>query len=349
MVRILVMGAGLIGGRHARLVADHPGCALVGVVDPDPDCAVPAGVPRYADLSDVDGAADAVIVATPTGLHMRHGIEAARKGLHVLMEKPVAASVDQARQLDDAVRAAEVACLVGHHRRYHPALVHLRDLVASGRIGAPVTATLIWAMRKPDSYFRQNWRSTDGSPVMINLIHDVDMLRFVLGDITGLAGFGSDTQRNGGRLESGAVALRFASGATGTVSFADTTPSPWGFEAGMGENPNIAATGQDMWWITGTRGAVSFPSLRVWTGAADWSQAPQVDETGPAERTVPLQAQLQHFLDVVRDGAPPRIGIADARESLRVTTEIEALLGQEVGLEEASMAMPSRHLERNET
>ncbi|MGB0505063.1 MAG: Gfo/Idh/MocA family protein [Pikeienuella sp.] len=328
MKRILVIGAGLIGSRHIKTVQAHVGCSLAGVVDPDPAYQPEPGVVRFTDLADVDVPVDGAIIATPTGLHRSHGEAAARRGWHLLIEKPVAGTVEDALALDAVVKRCGVHCLVGHHRRYHDSIQKLRDVIASGKIGEPVTSTMIWAVRKPDEYFNTDWRRTGGSPVMINLIHDVDLLRFVLGEIADATGFSSQTQRAAGRVESGAVALRFASGVCGTISFTDTAPSPWGFEAATAENPNIAATGQDMWWITGTEGGVSFPSLTLWTGADSWAEAP-VSEVVHASRTTPLMAQLDHFVDVIGGKAAPLNPISDAGESLRVTQELEELLSMQ--------------------
>ncbi len=322
--RILVVGGGLIGVRHARAVAAHPHCVLVGVVDPDParqteSCAY------YSDMADVDEAVDGAIIATPTGLHSAHGIYAAKRGWSVLIEKPVAGTLADADALADVIAQTGVGSLVGHHRRYHASVQKLRAMIADGAIGRPVTSTMIWAVRKPDDYFEGNWRTQGGSPVMINLVHDIDLLRFVLGDITVVAGIGAQPVRQAGRIESGAVALSFASGVTAAISFADTAPSPWGFEAGTAENPNIASTRQDMWWITGTGGGVSFPSLTHWSGAADWSQAP-VAERIPVPEVVPLDAQLDHFVDVMEGNAMPMIDVADARKTLDTALKVEAAL-----------------------
>ena len=326
MSRIAVIGAGLVGSRHVDVVRAHPKARLAAVVDPDISRLESLDVPVFASLDQVDVPLDAVILATPTDLHVAHGIAAANRGWHLLIEKPVTAVPEEADALLAAVGQHGVRCLVGHHRRYHPAVKALRDIVRSGRIGQPVTSTLIWATRKPDAYFNTDWRRTGGSPVMINLVHDLDLLRFVLGDVDEMTALGSDKQRRAGRVESGAVALRFASGACGSISFADTAPSPWGFEAAMAENPNIAATGQDMWWITGTRGGVSFPSLTTWGGAADWSEAPTASTFDRIATVVPLVAQLDHFLDVIAGQAAPLVSIEDARESLRLTVELDRLL-----------------------
>lgn len=325
MKKIVVVGGGLIGIRHVQAVQSHQGCTLVGLVDPDAGIDAGPDVARFADMSDVPDGVDGAIIATPTQLHAAHGIAAAKRGWHVLMEKPVAADVSGARALQAAVKNAGVRSLVGHHRRYHAPVRQLRAMLAKGAIGTPVTASLIWAMRKPDTYFEGNWRTAGGSPVLINLVHDIDILRFVLGEIDEVVCLAGKPLRNGGRIESGAVALRFAQGATATISFADTTPSPWGFEAATGENPNIGMTGQDMMWITGTKGGISFPSLRYWQGV-DWGQAAKTKPVDvAANEASPLATQLNHFLEVM-NGADALIDIADAARTLKVALEIERQL-----------------------
>lgn len=320
MKRLLVMGGGLIGSRHVAAVQAHPCCTLVGLVDPNPDLAV--DVPRFDDLSAVDAPVEGVIIATPTHLHAEHGIAVAQRGWDMLIEKPVADDVPAAAQLAAVLRDTGRRSLVGHHRRYHAPVQQLKSLLAEGAIGRVITVTLIWAMRKPDAYFDGNWRTAGGSPVMINLVHDLDLLRFTVGEITQTTALRGAPLRGTDRIESGAIALAFDTGATGTISFADTAPSPWGFEAGTGENPNIGTTGQDMLWITGTAGAVSFPSLTLWHGQ-DWGRAAtQVPLMRQENAKPPLDAQLDHFIDVM-DGALPLIDVADATRTLAVAQEIE--------------------------
>jgi predicted dehydrogenase len=325
---IIVVGAGLIGARHAQSVQSHPNCHLVGVVDPNTDLHLDSEMTYYTDMQAVTDPVDGAIIATPTHLHAEHGQFAAQNGWDILIEKPVTETLEQAEALNNVVAQTGVASLVGHHRRYHKNLQHLKHLIARSEIGDPVTATLIWAMRKPDAYFEGNWRSTGGSPVMINLVHDLDVLGFVFGEICAVRALGSAHIRKAGRVESGAALLAFTSGLTAAISFADTAPSPWGFEAGTGENPNIATTEQDMMWITGTRGGISFPSMTRWGGAADWSQAP-IPQTLPSQTTVPLNEQLDHFVDVMERKAEPLISVFEATKTLDITLQIEALLTQE--------------------
>jgi predicted dehydrogenase len=324
--RILVLGGGLIGARHLKAVSAHPACDLVGLVDPNPDCASDPAIRRYRDLSEVDRPVDGVIIATPTHLHAVQGVYAAGRGWHMLIEKPVAGDLAGAEALGDAVARADVGSLVGHHRRYHLTIRRLRKLITEGALGEVVTVCLIWSMRKPDAYFEGNWRTAGGSPVMINLVHDIDILRHVIGEISQVAALRGRDLRGAGRIESGAVALAFETGATGTISFADTCPSPWGFEAGTGENPNIGTTGQDMMWITGTRGSLSFPSLTLWSEASDWSEAARPERLVVVEDgKTPLDRQLDHFIEVM-GGAAPLIDVGDATRTLAVALEIETQL-----------------------
>ncbi|MEP4197775.1 MAG: Gfo/Idh/MocA family oxidoreductase [Aliishimia sp.] len=321
--RLLVMGGGLIGRRHVERILAHSTATCVGLVDPNPQAAVDLDVPRLDTLTAAN--ADGIIIATPTPLHAEHGAACAKAGLAMLIEKPVTGTLAQADELE--AHARDVPVLVGHHRRHHPKVKALTDVLSLGQIGTPVTASMIWAMRKPDDYFAGNWRAQDGSPVLINLVHDLDLMRLWFGPVAQIAALPGSTLRGAGRIESGAVALRFENGLSATISFADTAASPWGFEAGTGENPNIGTTTQDMLWITGTKGGVSFPSLTVWQGE-DWSRpakpAPQVQVTGPA----PLDAQLDHFLDVISGRAAPVCSLADGRAALATALEIEAQLHQ---------------------
>lgn len=326
MTRLLVAGGGLIGSRHIAHIRDHPDLTLAGVIDPAQEVRSRFGAPGFASIDAVDVVADGIVIATPNDLHADHAEQAARRGWHMLIEKPVAGTLAQADRIIDATRAAGVKTLVGHHRRHHPKVKVLSDILQNGEIGTPVVVALIWALKKPDTYFDGTWRAgAQGSPVLINLVHEVDLLRFLFGEITHVSGCAGRRLRGAQRLESGGVTLGFDSGCIATIAFADTAPSPWAFEAGTGENPNIATTGQDNLRIAGTDGAVEFPSLTVWSGARDWSEVPTVATRG-ADGPPPLLAQLNHFAEVIAGRADPLIDAREGRQSLEATLRIETVL-----------------------
>ncbi|GIT96169.1 oxidoreductase [Jannaschia pagri] len=322
-MRLLLAGTGLIGARHLAHMETHPDLDLVGIIDPDPLRRKHPNAPGFASIDDVDVTADGIVLATPTGSHAPLTIAALARGWHVLVEKPVADTLANADAMIAAAKSAQRHVLVGHHRRHHPRVVALKDIIASGRLGTPVAASLLWLMRKPDDYFDVGWRSgLDGAPIKQNLIHDVDTLRWLFGEVTDVVGLASNAVRGAARPESGGAVLRFDSGVTATLTYADTTPTPWGFEAGTGESPHIPHTAQDSLRIACTGGGVEFPSLRTWSGAAHWNEEPKPTET-PVEDGVPLVRQLSHFAAVIRGEADPVVDAASARETLAVILQIE--------------------------
>lgn len=325
MIRLVVAGAGAIGCRHLAHIDAHPGLCLAAIVDPAPATAALADAPWFGSLADCNIEANGIVIATPTGDHEATFAAAAARGWHALIEKPLAPDLASIDRMIHVAREKGVHILTGHHRRFHPRVTALKALLEAGTIGQPVTATSIWAVRKPEGYFDIPWRQgRDGAPVQMNVSHEVDLLRYLFGEITRTAGLGANPVRRAGRVESGAAVLGFASGLVASVTFSDTTPTPWGFEHGTGENPNIAHTGEDSLRIMGTQGAISFPSLTVWSGAKDWSEAPSPARQN-APDGVPLVLQLEHFARVIKGEEPPLNDAASGRATLAATLDIESV------------------------
>ena len=323
VTRLLLAGTGLIGARHLAHIEAHPDLILAGIIDPDVARRAHATAPGFASIDDVDVAADGIVIATPTCSHAPLTIAAVKRGWHVLVEKPVADTLENADAMIAAADAAGVKILVGHHRRHHPRVAKLHEIITSGRLGHPVAANMMWLMRKPDEYFDADWRAgIDGAPIKQNLIHDVDILRWLFGEVTDVLGLASNAIRGAKRPESGGAVLRFNSGVIATLTYSDTTPTPWGFEAGTGENPHIPYTAQDSLRIACTGGGVEFPSLRVWSGSTHWNEKPRPSET-PVDEGVPLIRQLEHFAKVIAGRVKPLVDAASARATLDVILRIE--------------------------
>ncbi len=323
MTRILVVGAGLIGARHIRLLLESDRATLAGIVEPNPALVKDYDVPCFARLSDVNVEIDGAICAVPTPLHAEIGSACAQRGWAVLMEKPVAETLQDADALIEA--CAQVPLLIGHHRRHHPFVQKTKALIEGGALGDLVAISGVWAVRKPDDYFKDNWREAKaGSPVSINLVHDLDLLRFMVGEVVALSGILSDNIRNRGVEDTGAIAMRFECGATGSFVFTDAGASPWGFEAGSSENPNIAGSGQDCYQFIGTKASLSLPSMTLWEGAPDWSKAQSARQI-EVKRAVPLEVQLAHFCDLIDGKGAPLSSGADGRKTLALVEQVMAL------------------------
>jgi len=243
-VRLAVVGAGLIGRRHIEIIQEEPSVSLVAIVDPAIEAQSIADrldVPRFMDTDAMlrDTTPDGVIIATPNALHAPVGIACASRGVHILVEKPLADTVVAAEALVASARGNSVHLLVGHHRRHNPIIRKAKEIVESGELGAIVAVSAQWLTCKPDEYFNIHWRTQPGGgPVLINLIHDIDCLRYIIGEIASVQAMTSNVQRGFDVEDSAVLTFRFANGALGTMTLSDATPAPWSWETASGENPD---------------------------------------------------------------------------------------------------------------
>lgn len=170
-------------------------------------------------------------------------LDAVAAGIPALVEKPIGPTVAEADRLADAAERAGVPLLVGHHRRHNPIVVAARDAVRSGRLGRLTTVTALWTPRKPDDYYDVAWRrQPGGGPVLTNLIHDIDVLRFVCGEITSVQAIVSSAGRGLPINDTAVVSLRFAGGGLGTITMSDAVAAPWAWDITSGENPFFGRT-----------------------------------------------------------------------------------------------------------
>lgn len=332
-VRLAVIGAGLVGQRHAELAAGHPDVDLIAIVDPDPGrqaLADQLGCELAGSIDQIpDQACDAAIIATPNGDHLASGLACLAHNWPCLIEKPVADTIDNGERLVRAFDRQGTALLIGHHRRYHPFAARAREIIQSRELGDPVMASIIWAVRKPDAYFRQGaWRlGADGGPLLINLIHELDLMLCIFGPVREVQAIASNARRGGAVEDSAAIAFRFENEMLATVMLSDAALTPWSFEGASGENPNIAPTGASSWHVGCTQGAFDFPMLNVWRpgqpGEGDWSRP--LETARITTQTVdPLRAQLEHFASLVRgESRTPQVSGQDGLEALRLLVAIK--------------------------
>lgn len=189
---IAVLGAGAIGRSHVERLLRTPGFQLVGVAEPSLEGArwceerQLRSFARHEDLLEQTRPAG-VIIATPNATHLPLAADCLARGVPVLVEKPVADTLEAAARLVALEREHAVPVLVGHHRRHNPVLQRAREWVQQGRLGRVLTATVLATFHKPAAYFEASWRrSPGGGPVLINLIHDIDMLLYLLGPLQGV-------------------------------------------------------------------------------------------------------------------------------------------------------------------
>jgi predicted dehydrogenase len=167
-LRVAIVGAGHLGRIHARLLAGRNDVLLVGVADPDRECreqaAAICGATAVADHRELLEHADAAIVAAPTRWHHEIALEILNRGLHVFVEKPLAASVREADELVAAARHRDVTLQVGHIERFNPALLAVQPHLSEPKFIEAVRAGRFTA------------RSVDIGVVLDLMIHDIDVM-----------------------------------------------------------------------------------------------------------------------------------------------------------------------------
>lgn len=174
-LRAGLIGLGAMGRNHARVLSGLDGVELVGIVDPAGDA---SGILRAPILPDLDALLaldiDYAVVACPTALHERIGLELAANGVCALIEKPLAQSVEAAVRLVDAFEAAGLVAGVGHIERYNPALQSLRTRLETGELGE--VFQVVTRRQGPFPH-----RIADVGVVMDLATHDIDLTSWVTG------------------------------------------------------------------------------------------------------------------------------------------------------------------------
>ncbi|GIF06423.1 Gfo/Idh/MocA family protein [Actinoplanes siamensis] len=174
-LRAVLIGLGAMGRNHARVLSLLDGVELVGILDPAPGATGPHGVPVVAELDELLALRpDYAVVACPTGLHEQIGLRLAAEGVHALIEKPLAPSLEASARLVEAFEAKGLVGAVGHIERYNPALQSLRTRLEAGELG-----DIYQIVTRRQGPFPG--RIADVGVVMDLATHDIDLTAWVTG------------------------------------------------------------------------------------------------------------------------------------------------------------------------
>ena len=330
LLRIAIIGFGLVGLRHAEALEKVDGVQLCAVADPSDESLEQASakaVPHFDQLDKLieKTSPDGVILATPTTLHATHARLCIDADIPVLIEKPLAINAIEGRAIVQHAQAKNVQIMVGHHRRFNPIIQKAHKVISEGQIGDVKSVHATCWFYKPDSYFDvAPWRKFDGAgPISVNLAHDIDLIRHLCGEIAEVQAQATPSSRGYENEEVAVALLRFANGAVGTVSVSDGIVAPWSWEFTSREYPLYPFTGQSAYQIGGTQGSLSIPDLSLWTHdqARDW-WSPMSANVLSCDLSDPLINQIKHFASVIRKNALP---LVSGREGLRTLAVIEAI------------------------
>jgi predicted dehydrogenase len=338
-VRIAVVGAGMIGQEHIKRVLAVPGARLAGIVDPMPKAKQQAeslGVPSYTDMQLMlsKDKPDGVVVALPNQLHFSAGMMLIEHGIPALIEKPVCATVEEAYELADASEAAGVPILVGHHHRHNQVILAAREMIAAGRLGKIIAVSGMTWFLKPKEYFEGafSWRKQAGSGVVMqNLIHVMDDLRNLCGDISAVQAAASNAARGFVVEDTVSIILRFQTGVLGTLAISDTVAAPWNWEMTSGELKWFPRSDESCYFVGGTKASLSLPRLELWHhGHGHWfspihSERAMLPEENPQTRELlsdPFLSEMRHFCRVIRGTAEPAINARGGARTLEATLAV---------------------------
>jgi predicted dehydrogenase len=339
--RIAVVGAGLIGRTHVALAKAEPSLQLVAVADPTPAAKALAdsvGVAWHESLESLlaNETLDGVVLATPNELHEPQTLQCLERGLSVLIEKPIAATIDAAQRIVQAAERAALAgrsgtragaparVLVGHHRAHSPIMSKACEVVNSGALGRVVAITGTAMFLKPDHYFVDGpWRAQlGGGPILINLIHEIHNLRMLAGEIESVQAMSSHATRGFAVEDTVALSFRFASGALGSFMLSDTAASARSWEMTSAENKAYPHhEDEDCYLVAGTLGSLAIPTLRLRRYAKTEDRSwwkPFESTVVDVKRTDPLAEQMAHFAEVLRGACEPLVTAREAMVNLQV-------------------------------
>jgi predicted dehydrogenase len=326
---------GLIGTPHAQTLRKVDECDLVAAADVDEkhkETATKLGIKYYRHYEEMIRAErlQGVIIATPNHLHAPMGIACAEQGLHLFVEKPIAPKLSDADRLIESANGNKVRILVGHQRRFNAHVEKAREVVRGGELGKLVGVTITWALLKPPEYFEGPfaWRkNTGGGPILINLIHEVDNLRYICGEIDEVFAVSSNKVRNFSVEDTAGVTFRFENGAVGTAFVSDCVPSLSAYEATTGENPLIPHDFGNCYHFYGTDASLLFPQMKklFYSDPANLGWHYPITEQGlkVVQGDDPYVKEFRHFANVIRGEEAPRISGEDGRRTLEVTLAIQ--------------------------
>lgn len=336
LIKFGLVGAGTIGKRHIMTIDKIEQAELVAIADPAPFAEAIAQdrqIPIYKDQQTMlaQGGIDAVIIATPTERHHQDTMTALSFSLPILIEKPIASTMAEADDITRYAQEKNCPVMVAHQRRYYPCVHKAKQLINDNSIGRLIAVTGQWTTRKDDEYYAAEWRRQQkAGPILTNLIHEIDVLRFICGEIQSLTAQITHHDQGFEKEDAAAICMKFENQAVATFLLSDRTPSPWAWEFALGENLAFPKIGQNTTRFLGTKGALEFPNLILWRhedSNANWNNeikdvainAPFIDA---------YEAQCVHFCDVVTGKAMPIIDAKDASLSLKATLNVLSAMSE---------------------
>lgn len=314
-IRMGVVGVGNMGQHHARVLSLLKDVELIGVADINVERGLNTASKHrgrfFEDYRELLPHVDAVCVAVPTRLHHSVGMRCLRSGVHVLIEKPIAASIAEAESLVNT--AADSGCIlqVGHIERFNPAFQELSKVLKAEEILAIEAHRL-----SPYSH-----RANDVSVVLDLMIHDIDLLmELVAQPVTRVASSGSSASGTG-QLDYVTATLSFANGVVATLTASKVTHRKVRSIVAHCKN---CLTEADFLNNEISIHRQTTADYRTEYGQVLYRQDGLIEKVHTSN-IEPLHAELEHFVSCVRGGNQPSVGGEQALKALRLASSVEQM------------------------
>jgi predicted dehydrogenase len=343
LLRVGIIGCGKVGHIHATALRGLLEAQLAAACDASGEraqtFAAQYGARSFTDVATMlrEQRLDAVLVCTPHPLHAGPTIQAAEAGVHVLVEKPLAANLDDCDAMLAAVRKAGTRLGVVSQRRLYEPVQRMRAAIDAGKIGKPVLGVFtMYSWRDPAYYQSDPWRgqwATEGGGVLVNQSpHQLDLLQWFMGPITEISGYWANLNHPSIEVDDTAVAtVRFQNGGLGTI-VTSVSQKPGLFTTVHIHGSNGASVGVETdrgaTFIAGMTAMAEPPLNDVWTIPGEEHLLAEFQAQDRARfRTIdPIThyhaLQIQDFLHAIRDNRPPLVTGEEGRIVVEMFTAI---------------------------
>jgi UDP-N-acetyl-2-amino-2-deoxyglucuronate dehydrogenase len=344
-LRTALIGCGKVGQIHAAALRDLPESEFVAACDADPDRAGAfaarfGAAKAYSDVAAMlkDSGAQAVVIGTPHPAHAGPAILAAEAGAHVLVEKPMAATLADCDAMLAASRQAGVTLGVISQRRLYEPVLRMKAAIDAGKVGAPVLGVFqMYSWRDPAYYRSDPWRGrwdTEGGGVLVNQSpHQLDLLQWLMGgEVDEISGYWANLNHPEIEVEDTAVAtVRFRGGALGSI-ITSVSQKPGIYTKVHVHGSNGASVGVETdrgaTFVAGVSAIAEPPLNDLWTIPGEEHRLAESQDEDRArfsqiDATTHYHAlQIRDFLRAALDGRPPLVTGEEGRKVVAMFTAI---------------------------
>lgn len=338
-----IIGCGKVGHIHAQALKNIPESVFTAVCSRDIDKAKGFAdrynVKAYSDIKEMaaNAGVEAVVICNPHPNHREAAVQAANAGMHVLVEKPLASSLEDCDAMIKAAKDNKVLLGTVSQRRFYKPVQRIRDAIDSGRIGTPVLGTVNMLGWRDEAYYGSDpWRGTwkgEGGGVLVNqACHQLDLLQWFMGPVEELFGYWSNLNHPYIEVEdTSAAIIRFKNGGLGNIIVSNSqNPALYGKVHVHGKNGasiGVQTDGGAM-FIAGMSNITEPPLNDLWTikGEEQLLDVWKKEDTDFFNIINPIQyfheKQDSDFLNAVIKGTKPLIDGEEGRKTVEIFTAI---------------------------